>query len=396
MKKPTRSVAGSKDLGAALVGTTVVLCCGAGGVGKTTVAAALAMAAVRNGRGRVLVLTIDPARRLADALGIEAFGNVERRVELPDALNAPVGSELWAAMLDTGASWDDLVREHAPDPGTVERILTNQLYRNITQRFVQSHDYIAMERLHGLQKSGRYDLIIIDTPPSRNALDFLDAPSRMVDFFSSSLLKWITLPYRLGGERAGRLGYLAAKPFYQVADRILGSQFLADIAEFFLLFQTMYDGFVRRATEVELLLHKPTTRFLVVSSLEPAPLREAEYFLAELRRRHFSVAGLVLNRTLPKAFVDTNARQLASRLADASIVVESVTAGDRRTLQRAGTAFLDLAALAEAERAARARLSNPPECVVEVPLVARDISDLGGLLDISLALWAVPPKRPRR
>ena len=396
MKKPTRPVAGSKDLGAALVGTTVVLCCGAGGVGKTTVAAALAMAAVRNGRGRVLVLTIDPARRLADALGIEAFGNVERRVELPDALNAPVGSELWAAMLDTGASWDDLVREHAPDPATVERILTNQLYRNITQRFVQSHDYIAMERLHGLQKSGRYDLIIIDTPPSRNALDFLDAPSRMADFFSSSLLKWITLPYRLGGERAGRLGYLAAKPFYQVADRILGSQFLADIAEFFLLFQTMYDGFVRRATEVEYLLHKPTTRFLVVSSLEPAPLREAEYFLAELRRRQFSVAGLVLNRTLPAALVDPAARQLASRLTDGSIVIESVTAADRRALQRAGAAFLDLAALAEAERAARARLANPPECVVEVPLVARDISDLGGLLDISRALWAVRPKRPRR
>ena len=175
MKKPTRSVAGSKGLGAALVGTTVVLCCGAGGVGKTTVAAALAMAAVRNGRGRVLVLTIDPARRLADALGIEAFGNVERRVELPDALNAPVGSELWAAMLDTGASWDDLVREHAPDPGTVERILTNQLYRNITQRFVQSHDYIAMERLYELHASGKYDLIVVDTPPTRNAVDFLDA-----------------------------------------------------------------------------------------------------------------------------------------------------------------------------------------------------------------------------
>ena len=348
---------------------------------------------VRAGRGRVLVLTIDPARRLADALGLEAFGNVERPVAVPDA---PAGSELWAAMLDTGASWDDLVRTHAPDPATVERILSNQLYRNITQRFVQSHDYIAMERLHALQQSGHYDFIVIDTPPSRNALDFLDAPERMADFFSSSLLKWITLPYRLGGERAGRLGYLAAKPFYQVADRILGSQFLADIAEFFLLFQTMYDGFVRRATEVERLLHRPTTRFVVVSSLEPAPLRETEFFLAELGRRRLAVGALVLNRTLPSALLNADARQLAARLRDPSFNVDDVSANERRTLQRAGEAFADLAALADAERSARSRLSNPPPTVVEVPLMADDLSDMDGLLSIAEVLWPTKATSTRR
>lgn len=376
----------------ALSGADVVLCCGAGGVGKTTVAAALALAAVGAGRGRVLVLTIDPARRLADALGLEAFGNVETRVELSDC---PDGSELWAAMLDTGASWDDLVRAHAPDPVTVERILTNQLYRNITQRFVQSHDYIAMERLHALRQSGRYDLIIIDTPPSRNALDFLDAPARMADFFSSSLLKWITLPYRLGGERGGRLGYLAAKPFYQVADRILGSQFLADIAEFFLLFQTMYDGFVHRATEVELLLHRPTTRFVVISSLEPAPLREAEFFLAELRRRQLGVAALVLNRTLPSSLLNPEARHLAEQLRESASFAETGRPADRRTLNHAGAAFLELAALADAERTARARLSNPPDSVVDIPLVPGDVGDLAGLFAIAGALWPeVDPQIP--
>ncbi len=370
------------SLADALSGVDVVLCCGAGGVGKTTTAAALGLGAALAGRGRVLVLTIDPARRLADALGLEEFGNVERRVEVADA---PDGSELWVAMLDTSASWDDLVRQHAPDQVTVDRILGNQLYRNITERFVQSHDYIAMERLHSLHSSGRYDLIIIDTPPSRNALDFLDAPTRMADFFSSSLLKWITLPYRLGGERAGRLGYLAAKPFYQVADRILGSQFLADIAEFFLLFQTMYDGFVLRAKEVEGLLHRGATCFVVVTSLEPAPLQEAEFFLSELRRRRLLVGALVLNRVLPSYLFDGPTRRLASGL-----MAGSAPSGPARVRRRAATAFSDLAALADSEQSSRNRLANPPSCVVEVPLVASDLHSLDGLLAVASVLW--PPK----
>ncbi len=371
----------------ALRDVDVVLCCGAGGVGKTTTAAALGLAAVRAGRGRVLVLTIDPAQRLADALGLESFGNVETLVDISDAR---AGSQLWVAMLDTSASWDDLVRTHAPDPVTVERILSNQLYRNITQRFVQSHDYIAMERLHAVHQSGRYDLIVIDTPPSRNALDFLDAPARMADFFSSSLLKWITLPYRLGGERVGRLGYLASKPFYQVADRILGSQFLEDIAEFFLLFQTMYDGFVHRSTEVERLLHRRSTRFVIVSSLEPAPLQEAEFFLAELGRRSMTIGALVLNRVLPDLLFDADARRLAARFVDPNGLEDlKVTAVQRRTLKRAATAYLDLAAIGDAERTARSTLANPPSCVVEVPLVASDLHDLDGLVALADVLW--PP-----
>ena len=377
----------SVDIADVLVDVDIVLCCGAGGVGKTTTAAALGLAAVRAGRGRVLVLTIDPARRLADALALESFGNVETAVTVP---GAPAGSELWVAMLDTSASWDDLVRTHAPDPITMERILSNQLYRNITQRFVQSHDYIAMERLHAVHQSGRYDLIVIDTPPSRNALDFLDAPSRMADFFSSSLLKWITLPYRLGGERVGRLGYLASRPFYQVADRILGSQFLEDIAEFFLLFQTMYDGFVHRATDVERLLHRRSTRFIVVSSLEPAPLQEAEFFLAELGRRGLSIGALVLNRVLPELLFDPDVRRLASRLVDPSGGEDlSISATERRTMKRAATAFLDLAALGDAERTARSTLANPPTCVIEVPLVPLDLQDLGGLVALADLLWPV-------
>ena len=143
-------------------------------------------------------------------------------------------------MLDTKQSWDDLIRTHAPDAETREQILANPLYQNISGRFVQSHDYIAMERLYEIHSEGKYDLIVVDTPPTRNALDFLDAPQRMADFFSSRLLRWLIVPYR------SRLVNIASRPFYQVADRILGTQFLADISEFFILFQSMYDG-LRRA-----------------------------------------------------------------------------------------------------------------------------------------------------
>ena len=224
-----------------LAAKEVVITCGAGGVGKTTVAAALATMAALHLGGRVLVLTIDPARRLADALGLARLGNEEHR--LPDEAFAEIGQkprgELWAAMLDTKASWDDLIRRHAPDPRTRDAIIANPLYENITSQFVQSHDYIAMERLHELHSSGRYDLIVVDTPPTRNALDFLAAPDRMEQFFGGRLLRWLTAPMR------NRVVGAASKPFLTVADRILGARFLQDIAEL-LRAPPVHGGGVRR------------------------------------------------------------------------------------------------------------------------------------------------------
>ena len=373
----------------------VVIVCGAGGVGKTTTAAAIALGAAQTRPVRVLALTIDPAKRLADALGLVAVGNRAANVSLGPGAKGTLA----VAMLDTSASWDDLVRSNAPDTITAEKILVNPLYRNITQRFVQSHDYIAMERLYELKSAGNYDLIVIDTPPSRHALDFLDAPARMADFFTSPLLKWITLPYRLGGERAGRLGYLASKPFYQVADRILGSDFLRDIAEFFLLFQTMYEGFVDRAKAVTALLHEPATMFAVVSTLEPAPLHEAEFFLNELDRRRLGVGALVLNRTLPAVFsepaVITAAMELAEEVAS-SRGIGPAASGPAATLEMqrvrkaVGDAFLRFVALAESQSAQEERLARQPDVVLRVPLMERPIGDLLGLQVLVEALWATP------
>jgi anion-transporting ArsA/GET3 family ATPase len=377
---------------------SIAIFCGPGGVGKTSVAAAsAAMAAARLG-GKVLVVTVDPARRLADALGLATLGNLERAVPA-DRLKAAgfdVRDGLWAAMLDTKQSWDDLVLRHARDEETAYRILDNRLYHNLTARFVQSHDYIAMERLHEIHAEGGYDLIVVDTPPTRNALDFLEAPERMADFFGSRLLRWLTMPYRFGGKRGARMVNMASKPFYQVADRILGGQFLEDIAEFFLNFQTMYDGFVRRARSVERLLHDRRTTFVVVSTLEAAPLREAEFFISELSSRKLHLGAVVLNKTLPD-YLQGGAGDDAARalVADPAPAAEAAVAVDPdldpattgRVLTTTAESFLNFEVAAKREAELRGELGRLPAPILRVPAFEEDIHDLRGLARLGECLF---------
>jgi anion-transporting ArsA/GET3 family ATPase len=287
-------------------------------------------------------------------------------------------------MLDTKAGWDDLIRRHAPDAALRDQVLANPLYRNITGRFVNSHDYIAMEQLHDLHASGRYDLVIIDTPPSRNALDLLDAPGRMREFFGSRLLKWLTVPYR------SRLFTVASKPFYQVADRVLGSRFLQDIAEFFILFQTMEAGFVQRATEVERLLTDDRTTFVVVSTLEAAPAREARFLADELRRRRMPLGAMVLNRTLPAGLRQPAVAKAANRLrdlaADAPALRDLATAASARPAQvrdvllEVADRFRDVTVVAGREAERRAELATAAPITAVVPTMPSDVHDLAGLL----------------
>jgi anion-transporting ArsA/GET3 family ATPase len=377
----------------------IVVFCGSGGVGKTSVAASAALGAASRLGGKVLVLTIDPARRLATALGLEGIGNQAHQVP-PEVLKAaglePRG-ELWAAMLDTKQSWDDLVLRHAQDEETAYRILENRMYHNLTARFVQSHDYIAMERLYEIHAGGEYDLIIIDTPPTRNAIDFLEAPARMADFFGGRLLRWLTLPYRVGGKRGNRVLNVASRPFYQMADRVLGSKFLEDIAEFFLLFQSMYDGFVTRANAVEQLLHDRRTTFAVVTTLEAAPLHEAERFCTELIARKFHLGALVLNKTLPDYLLSAEGAAAATAFVDdAGAIAESVAGLDpeledparvARVLRTVGESFRNFAVVAMREAELRAELARVPDVVVRVPNFEIDIGDVDGLAEISRHLY---------
>jgi anion-transporting ArsA/GET3 family ATPase len=245
-----------------------------------------------------------------------------------------------------------------------------------------------MERLYDLHASGAYDLIIVDTPPTRNALDFLEAPERMAEFFSSRLLRWLLVPYR------SRFVNAASRPFYQLADRILGSAFLQDIAEFFLLFQSMYDGFVERARAVERVLRERRTTFVVVSTLESSPAREAEFFIGALADKHLHLGGLVLNKVLPGYLLDADAARVASRLcADAAGVAAAVApgAGDQamvaRVLGEVGGSFLNFQVAANREASQRAQLGAVPDVVASVPFLETDVFDLSGLAAVGQALW---------
>jgi anion-transporting ArsA/GET3 family ATPase len=392
-----RPPGGSGTMDGLLANKEIVVACGPGGVGKTTTAAAAAvMAAVRHG-SKVLVLTVDPAKRLANALGLDGIGNTEHRV--PDEAFRAAGlkprGQLWAAMLDTKESWDDLIRRHAPDRQTREEILANPLYQNISGRFVQSHDYIAMERLYEIHSESDYDLIVVDTPPTRNALDFLDAPQRMADFFSSRLLRWLIVPYR------SRLVNAATKPFYSIADRILGTEFLADISEFFILFQSMYDGFVERSEAVGRLLSDRRTTFLVVSTLEAVPLREAEFFAEQLTSRHLHLGAIVLNKVLPDYLrsptgataseaIKERAGELAVQLAPGlSAIDPTIVDSDQiaRVLSEVATSYLNFQVVALREMEERAMLSVVPDVLATVPFFETDIFDLAGLVRLGDEIW---------
>ena len=273
-------------------------------------------------------------------------------------------------------------------PRLGDAILANPLYKNITGRFVQSHDYIAMERLYEIHASGTYDLIVVDTPPTRNAIDFLEAPERMADFFSSRLLRWLTVPAR------SRVLNMASKPFYSVADRILGSKFLEDIAEFFLLFQTMYAGFVDRAEAVTRTLADKRTTFVVVSTLESAPVREAEFFVAALEDHGLHLGAVVLNKVLPTWFLDPGATEAATALTQrshdlaaelpAALGEPELVAG---VLREVGESFLNFQVVAKREAEIRAELAAAPDVVASVDYFDHDITDLAGLLALGEQFW---------
>ena len=283
--------------GALLRERRIVVCVGTGGVGKTTVAASLALRAARDGR-RALVLTIDPARRLADALGVEAIGNrpTELRSDRRAALGIPDDGALFALMLDMKSTFDDLVERFAEDEESRRRILDNQIYQHVSDALAGSAEYAAMEKVYELAESGDFDLVVVDTPPSQHALDFLDAPQRLLEFLDSRIVQMLLHPAFAAGRMGFRIFQRTASRALQLIERVSGVSFLEEVSEFLLAFEGMSEGFRERAERVRSLLLGPDAGFVLVAGPSAESARSAVAFLDHLEETGVPVAGLVVNR----------------------------------------------------------------------------------------------------
>jgi anion-transporting ArsA/GET3 family ATPase len=349
----------------------VVVCCGSGGVGKTTTAAVIAMEAARLGR-RAVVVTIDPARRLADALGLEGLTNAPSSIDGP--WNAPGGSggEMYALMLDTKSTFDGLVRRYSADPDQAERILANSFYRNISGALSGTQEYMASEKLYELAEESDFDLVVVDTPPTRNALDFLDAPQRLAHFLDHRIYKVLMTPTR-GLVRAVNV---AAQALMRSMSKVVGADVIADAIAFFQAFEGMEEGFKQRAARVDELLSEERTAFVLVASPKADTVAEAGYFADKLHESGIRVRGLIVNRMQPVFGGDDDGAASAPDAVRARAGTLAGTAlGDHyRCLADAGQ-------LARGEEEHLAGLAErvAPAPVVRVPVQPFEVSDLGSL-----------------
>ena len=364
----------------------VVVSAGSGGVGKTTVAASLALWGSLQGR-RTVVLTIDPAKRLATSLGLETLGSVPH--EIPAAVFsaqglAPSGS-LWAMMLDQKGAWDALVERHAP-PEARARILENPFYQHLSQTFAGSQEYMAIEQLCLLAESGDYDLIVVDTPPTRHALDFLEAPQRLGDFLDKSVIKWFVKPYFNAGWSALRAVNRSVGFLLRRIEQATGISALAEISDFFTSMSGLFDNFQTRIDKAYDVLRGAGTAFVVVSSPEEQVLEDAEYLSTKMSELRMPLKGVVLNRVHHEFRPARRGRRSAEvgpeDVQEIAAVVEQALGGRPGDAEELAANFADYQALARGEslRIEQFRAGLPRRVpVVTVPNFARDVHDLAAL-----------------
>jgi anion-transporting ArsA/GET3 family ATPase len=368
-----------------LEGKDICICAGSGGVGKTTTSAAIATGMAARGL-RVCVLTIDPAKRLADSLGLRELGNEASRVDpaLFERHGIEMRGELWAMMLDAKATFDELVARQAPDEESRDRVLNNRIYQQISNALAGSQEYMAMEKLFELHTSGRFDLLVLDTPPTRNALDFLDAPRRLTQFIEGRSLRVFMKPTGLAAKVAGRGATVALG----VLKRIVGFDLLADLAEFFNAFSGMVDGFQARAKRVNSLLADPHTCFLVVCGPQGEPVEEAVYFHRKLVEAKLPFGGVIVNK------VHYPAERLRGDGADLEGTLGAKLA-DEDLARRVAENFADYQALAERDAGNIEHLAAELRTrgVIRVPYLDEDVHDLGGLAEINRYLFASSEQR---
>jgi anion-transporting ArsA/GET3 family ATPase len=347
-------------------------------VGKTTTAAALAMGAAAEG-AKVAVVTIDPAKRLANSLGLEELGNEPRLIDAERFTEHGVEmrGELWALMLDAKRTFDELIEHLAPDERTRDEVLSNRIYAQLSNAVAGSQEFTAIAKLYDLDASGEFDLLVLDTPPSRNALDFLDAPERLTGFFQGRAIKIFLRPAGLGGRILGKGTGVA----FALLRRVTGVDLLNDLSVFFRALGGMIDGFVARADRVAALLSDPGTTFLIVTSPRHDPVEEAIFFHRKLSEARMPFGGLVVNRvhaapefdgTLPNGLVEELGEALAGRVATSARELAALAARDERNIVHL-----------------RELLGDPP--LVIVPERQDDVHDVEGLAHVRAHLWGLSP-----
>jgi anion-transporting ArsA/GET3 family ATPase len=366
--------------------TRIIVCCGSGGVGKTTTAAAIGLRAAERGR-QVCVLTVDPARRLAQSMGLTSLDNTPRLV---DGVDDGAGGSLHAMMLDMKRTFDEIVEAHA-DPARAAQILANPFYQSLSSSFSGTQEYMAMEKLGQLRRSNEWDLIVVDTPPSRSALDFLDAPERLGRFLDGRLIKVLIAPAK-ASRPFGRVLNAGLSVMTGALTKLLGAQVLRDAQTFITAFDTMFGGFRERAEATYKLLQAPGTSFLVIATPEPDALREASYFVERLDEERMPLAGLILNRVHSAGI----SRLSAARSLAAAETLEAMPNGGVATASSASYSVTAAALRLHAERmnlgmrerrvAGSFMSTHPAVPVIEVPALPEDVHDLAGLRRVGAAM----------
>ncbi len=368
----------TEGLAERLEGMRVCICAGSGGVGKTTTAAALAMGLAARG-AKVAVVTIDPAKRLATSLGLAELGNEPRLVdpELFAAEGRDMHGELWAMMLDPKRTFDDLIGRLAPDGGARDEVLDNRIYKELSGAVAGSQEFSAITKLYELHREGGYDVIVLDTPPSRNALDFLDAPARLTQFLEGRALRMFLAPSGLASRVVGR----GTGAVFSVLKRLTGVDLLNDLSVFFRALSGMLDGFRERASSVGALLRDPSTTFLIVTSPEPEPVEEAIYFRSQLARARMPFGGLIVNRVNGQELLSADPERVQAEL-------EPELGG--RLAGRIASNLEDFQVLAQRDQQSIAHLSRELDDAhpILIPHLDGDVHEVGALLGIERHLFA--------
>src|SRR5262245_61734299 len=379
------------DAAAMLAETRVLVCCGSGGVGKTTTAAALGLLAVQQGRN-VLVMTIDPAKRLAQSMGLLDLSHEPQRIDLGAlAGNEPSAryrGSLSAMMLDTKHTFDALIEKYAPNETVKQTIFANSYYQHLSTSLMGSREFMAMEKVYEITEGNAFDLVIVDTPPSEHALDFIDAPRRLFELFEGSFVNLLLQPVRLAGRIGFALVRRSSDRVLKVFEKLTGYEVLADLSDFFLAFSGMFDGFKDRSRKVGEILRRTDTRFLLVCAPEPTSLAQADRFFARIGSERLPLGGLIVNRVNPafgERILTVDDLSESDRAALATLTDTAL--GESPLRERLLDSHRELSLLAQADASAISATHVAQRIpTARVPRFDRDLASLTDLEDFAAAL----------